>query len=143
MRCARSQRNVLISGSALRDNSLLNLRPIKEMHKQVCGCITCTMIGECMTVLCQFCLKLLRDLTRKDKERGGCYKAVNFPKGIANNQRASDTSEKKFHVQRLMAVFIRTGIVFWEAVLHVKNILFNRKKEPQKIKHHKFTFLII
>ena len=60
--------NVLISDTALRDNLPFNLRPIKERHKQVCGCKTCTMIGEYVRVLCQFCLKLLRDLNSKDKE---------------------------------------------------------------------------
>ena len=38
--------NVLISETALRDNLKCNLRPIKEKHKQVCGCKTCTMMGE-------------------------------------------------------------------------------------------------
>ena len=59
--------NVLISDAALRDNLLFNLRHLKERHKQVCGCETCTMMGEYERVICSFSLKLLRDLTRIDE----------------------------------------------------------------------------
>ena len=135
--------NVLISDTALRDNLPFNLWPIKERYKQVCGCKTCTMMGDYVRVLCQFCLKLLRDLNSKDKERGGRYEAVVFRKKETrtNNQ---VTSGKKFYVQWLMAVLISTGIVFWEGVPHVPipNMLSHRKKEPWEMKHHKFGFLI-
>ena len=86
--------NVLISDSALRDNLPWNLRPIQERHKQVCGCKTCTMMGEYVRVLCQFRLKVIRDLTSKDKERGGRYEAAVFPKGVTNNQRSSKIREE-------------------------------------------------
>ena len=42
----------------------------------------------------QFCLKLLRDLNSKDKERGGRYEAVVFPKGRDKNQQTSDIREE-------------------------------------------------
>ena len=86
--------NVLISDTALRDNLPWNLRPIHERHKQVCGCKTCTMMGEYVRVLRQFRLKAIRDLTSKDKERGGRYEAAVFPKGVTINQRSSKIREE-------------------------------------------------
>ena len=68
--------NVLISDIALRDNLPFNLKPLKERHKQVCGCETCTMMREYQRIVRQYRLKLLRLLTGLDKERGGRYKML-------------------------------------------------------------------
>ena len=52
------------------------------------------MMGEYVRVLRQFRLKAIRDLTSKDKERGGRYEAAVFPKGVTNNQRSSEIREE-------------------------------------------------
>ena len=39
-------------------------------------------------------LKLLRNLTRKYKKQGGCYKDVVLLKAIANNQQPNDPKEE-------------------------------------------------
>lgn len=64
--------NLLISGRALRYNLPFNHMPLKDRHKQVCGCGTCIMMGQYERVRRHFRSKLLRYLTSIDKERGGC-----------------------------------------------------------------------
>ena len=103
---------MLISDTALRDTLLFNLRPIKERHKQVCGCETCTMMREYQRIVRQYRLKLLRLLTGLDKERGARYEDAVFPKGIEYQQRPSELRE-----EMLCPAIVACGHQHWKCVL--------------------------
>ena len=73
--------NVLISNTDLRDNLSLNIHPVQEKHKQVCGREICIVMEGYQRTLCEFYLRLVTKLTNLDKARDAHYEMAAFSDG--------------------------------------------------------------